>query len=155
MYIRNINVKVELEGGNLIRAIGEMENKPEGANAEHFKVEVVVVIDNFEIIKVENVEMCVLYPPCYEILPKLQNIIGITITQGYSKKIRELIGGNEGCTHMVELLLEIGRSINAGYGYGYLVKNFGIAANLEFYNKRDAAKCIGFTRYQQQNRQEI
>ncbi len=41
---------------------------------------------------------------CPDILPNFQRLVGLQITNGWTRAIRERLGGVEGCTHLVELL---------------------------------------------------
>ncbi|PCI46607.1 MAG: hypothetical protein COB51_06935 [Moraxellaceae bacterium] len=41
---------------------------------------------------------------CNEVLVNFQRLIGLKIGPGWNRKTRELLGGIEGCTHLVELL---------------------------------------------------
>jgi hypothetical protein len=44
------------------------------------------------------------YQSCPAIIPNFNKLIGVEITSGFRKKVREIVGGIQGCTHMVELL---------------------------------------------------
>ena len=44
------------------------------------------------------------YTICGDITPNFKRLKGLAIKQGWKKKIRELLGGTHGCTHLVELL---------------------------------------------------
>ena len=44
------------------------------------------------------------YKICGEITPNFKRLIGLSITRGWRKKVTELLGGINGCTHLVELL---------------------------------------------------
>ncbi|MGH8632353.1 MAG: DUF2889 domain-containing protein [Burkholderiales bacterium] len=44
------------------------------------------------------------YAICGDITPNFQRLKGLTIKPGFSQKTRELLGGTQGCTHLVELL---------------------------------------------------
>lgn len=41
---------------------------------------------------------------CREIIDCLAPVKGMTLTRGFSSKVKELAGGRKGCTHLVELL---------------------------------------------------
>jgi hypothetical protein len=41
---------------------------------------------------------------CPDILPNFQRLKGLRIGPGFKAKIKELVGGTEGCTHIVELM---------------------------------------------------
>jgi len=44
------------------------------------------------------------YRICTEIASRYQRLVGLAIRPGFHRKVRELLGGTEGCTHLVELL---------------------------------------------------
>jgi hypothetical protein len=41
---------------------------------------------------------------CPAITPAFQQLLGLTIRAGWTAKVRQLLGGTQGCTHLVELL---------------------------------------------------
>jgi len=45
---------------------------------------------------------------CPEITPNFQRLVGLRIGPGFNTRVRELVGGTEGCTHLVELMGPIG-----------------------------------------------
>jgi hypothetical protein len=45
---------------------------------------------------------------CHEVLDNYQRLIGLRIGPGWNRKVKELLGGIQGCTHLVELLGPIG-----------------------------------------------
>jgi hypothetical protein len=44
------------------------------------------------------------YPMCREILPNVRRLIGLSVSGGFKKQVRALIGGVEGCTHVLALI---------------------------------------------------
>lgn len=44
------------------------------------------------------------YETCPAIVPNIQRLIGLRIRPGWSRAVKERLGGIEGCTHLVELL---------------------------------------------------
>ncbi|BBK34494.1 DUF2889 family protein [Stella humosa] len=44
------------------------------------------------------------FPICPDITPNFQRVIGLSIKTGWTQQVRSLLGGVEGCTHLVELL---------------------------------------------------
>lgn len=146
-YTRNINVQVDILNSDLMKAVAIMENKVEGSpKSAYFKVEVIVTVNNFEIKSVENVIIDAIFPVCCEVVPKLNDIIGITISKGYNKKIMELVGGENGCTHMVELLIEIGRCIYQAH-HGHIFKKDGANKSIEEYKTRSNVQCLGLNKH--------
>ncbi len=44
------------------------------------------------------------FPVCPAITPNFQRLLGLSMRAGFLSKLRELLGGVEGCTHLVELM---------------------------------------------------
>lgn len=60
--------------------------------------------------KIEDIEAEMIDVPgeeCHDTIDFLKPVIGLTLTQGYSIKIRSLLGGINGCTHIVNLLINM------------------------------------------------
>jgi len=55
------------------------------------------------------------YDECTTIQDTVKEIIGLTITHGYSDKVLERLGGIKGCTHMVHLIVAMGNAALHGY----------------------------------------
>jgi hypothetical protein len=53
---------------------------------------------------------------CRESIDCLAPIKGLTITKGFTSKVKKLAGGNKGCTHLVELLLAMAPAVFQGFG---------------------------------------
>lgn len=145
IFSRKINVTVEVLDTGLMKAVATMQNQvTDTLKVYNFKVEAIVSMDNFEIIGVEGVVINGLFPTCCEIIPKLQEVKGVAIRPGYSKKIIDIVGGKEGCTHMVELLTEIGRCVYQTYN-NYIIRQKGIKRILEEYSSRSNIQCLGLS----------
>ena len=41
---------------------------------------------------------------CHEVLGNFQRLVGLRIGPGWNRKVKELVGGSAGCTHLVDLL---------------------------------------------------
>jgi Protein of unknown function (DUF2889) len=60
--------------------------------------------DGLAIAAVEVVTDASPYRICPEITPNFQRLVGLRIRPGFTSQVKELLGGVEGCTHLVELL---------------------------------------------------
>lgn len=60
--------------------------------------------DDFKIHAVEAVTDQGPFPVCPAITPAFQRLVGLSIRPGWNKRVRGLLGGVHGCTHLVELL---------------------------------------------------
>jgi hypothetical protein len=58
----------------------------------------------FTIVDVEAVTDRSPYRMCGDITPNFKKLIGLRIGGGFTRAVRERLGGTEGCTHIVELL---------------------------------------------------
>jgi len=48
------------------------------------------------------------YAVCPDITPAFANLAGIRIGVGWMREVRQRVGGRKGCTHLVELLAQLG-----------------------------------------------
>jgi hypothetical protein len=62
------------------------------------------VDDELNICAVEARTLWGPYAMCGDITPNFQRLKGLAIKSGFSQKTRELLGGTQGCTHLLELL---------------------------------------------------
>jgi len=67
---------------------------------------------------IEDIEAQLISVPrdaCRETADCLAGIKGLTITRGFTSKVRKLAGGNKGCTHLLELALAMAPAAVQGY----------------------------------------
>jgi Protein of unknown function (DUF2889) len=64
----------------------------------------VTLDDSFLIQAIEAVTDASPYQLCPAITPNFQRLVGLRIGPGFNRKVKELVGGVEGCTHLVELM---------------------------------------------------
>ena len=63
------------------------------------------VVDNEMTIKeVDAVTDKSPFPACPHITSNFQRLVGLQIIPGFTKKVRQLLGGIQGCTHLVDLI---------------------------------------------------
>ncbi len=105
------------EGDGRMRVRGRLvDNKPHGlslADGEplvihDMVVDLIVSVPEFIIEGVDATMNVHPYQSCTDILPDYQQLVGLSITRGYSRKIRELYGGPGGCSHVGALLQALG-----------------------------------------------
>jgi hypothetical protein len=64
-----------------------------------------LTVDNdFTVVAVETASEHTPHRDCGDILPNFQRIVGLRIGPGWSRRIKELTGGVQGCAHHVELI---------------------------------------------------
>ncbi len=77
---------------------------PEPLTVHHMVVDLEVSYPSTEIVGVNVVFEDHPHSSCPEIVPDYEKIIGLSISHGFTHKIRELFGGPRGCTHILALL---------------------------------------------------
>ena len=81
---------------------------PNPLTMHHMQVDVYVA---FPSMVIESVDVDFEEHPhttCVDIVESYQGLVGLSITRGFTHKVRELFGGPRGCTHTTALLLAMG-----------------------------------------------
>ena len=89
------------------------ETFPRGT-IHHMSIRLLVNCSTFVI---EDLDMELLSVPrevCRETMGFLAPVRGMTIARGFTARIKKLVGGNKGCTHVVELLLAMAPTVLQG-----------------------------------------
>jgi len=76
---------------------------PPGTPIHGMTLRLTVDLD-LEIRAVEAVSDHVPNPVCRDVTPNFQRLVGLRMTPGFTRAVRERLGGREGCTHLVELV---------------------------------------------------
>ncbi len=77
---------------------------PEPLTIHHMVVDIDVIFPQMEIAAVRVVFEDFPHAACPSVVPQYEKLIGISITRGFTNKVRELFGGPRGCTHVLALL---------------------------------------------------
>ncbi|MFT7598257.1 MAG: hypothetical protein ACI8TP_001178 [Acidimicrobiales bacterium] len=130
IHKRSYDCEAFAEDENLMRVRGHLtDDKPQGlglADGEslvihEMTVDLMVKMPEFEIVGVETDMLVRPYEMCTHVLPDYQQLVGLSITRGYAKKVRELFGGPGGCSHMGALLVAMGPvAIQASWSFATL-----------------------------------
>jgi hypothetical protein len=89
------------------------ETFPSGA-IHHMAIQLLVNCSNFLI---EDIDVDLTSVPrevCRETIDCLAPIKGLTVAKGFTLKVKQMAGGNKGCTHLVELLQAMAPAIFQG-----------------------------------------
>jgi hypothetical protein len=81
----------------------------------HMAIRLVVNCSNLSIEDVDVEMISVPRETCREAIDCLAQIKGLTISKGFTLKIKKIAGGVNGCTHLVELLQSMGPAVIQGY----------------------------------------
>ena len=117
IHTRNISVSTYESDGQRILVEGVLQDDrlqeshvltgekfPAGV-IHHMSIRLLV---NCSDLLIENVDVELIHVPrdvCRETIDCLKPVKGLTITRGFTAKIKKLTGGTKGCTHVLELLL--------------------------------------------------
>ena len=91
------------------------ETFPNGV-VHHMAIRLLV---NCSTLLIEDVDVDLMSVPrevCRETIDCLSCIKGLTITKGFTSKVKKLAGGNKGCAHLVELILAMAPAVFQGFG---------------------------------------
>ncbi len=80
------------------------ETFPPGT-VHHMAIRLTINSSNLVIEDVETDLISVPRPACRETAACLEPVKGMSITKGFTARIKKLVGGEKGCAHVVELLL--------------------------------------------------
>lgn len=75
----------------------------------HIKVELELDASdplNISILRAEGVMERVPYPICRQPLEQMGRLVGLRVEKGLRDRVVELIGGSEGCVHLVDLVMD-------------------------------------------------
>jgi hypothetical protein len=81
--------------------------QPPEAPVHHMRVRV-TLDDSFTVLAIAAPLPTVPFPECAEGMPPLQGLVGASMSRGWRKAIDATLGGALGCTHLRELLMNLG-----------------------------------------------
>ena len=85
-----------------------LADDPDPLTMHHMQVDLHVAFPSTEIVAAEVVFEAHPHTTCPTIIDHYQGLVGLSISRGYTHKVRELFGGPRGCTHTTALLLAMG-----------------------------------------------
>lgn len=56
---------------------------------------------------------------CREVLADMKKLVGLRIISGYTQKVKDLVGGAKGCSHLTHLFISLGPAAVQGYWAAY------------------------------------
>ena len=80
-----------------------------GETIHHFSLRV-VIDDDYQIRDVVPATLAAPWPVCSEIANDYRKLIGLRIGPGFTRAVRDLLGGPLGCTHLTDLLGQVGNT---------------------------------------------
>lgn len=80
------------------------EDDPDPLSVHHMVVDLTVRFPTMEIVAVEVTMNVTPHLGCSAIEPDYQQLVGLSIARGFSRSVKDLLGGPRGCTHIGALL---------------------------------------------------
>ena len=82
---------------------------PPGELIHHFSLGL-VIDDDYQIRDVAAKTLAAPWPVCTDIAADYRKLIGLRIGHGFNRAVREILGGTLGCTHLTDLLTQVGNT---------------------------------------------
>jgi hypothetical protein len=70
----------------------------------------VVIDDDYQIRDVAAQTMAAPWPVCTDVAADYRKLIGLRVGPGFARAVREVLGGTLGCTHLTDLLGQVGNT---------------------------------------------
>jgi len=89
---------------------------------------------------IEDAEAKMLHVPmneCHTTLDTMEKLIGVEIKSGFSKNIRNLMGGEKGCTHLCQLVIAMGQEIVHGWLTQKRKNKSSMPKNIESFTEKE------------------
>lgn len=107
---------------------------------EHHSFEVSVTVNsNMEICDSSLVISRAPYDKCKGMYELVEKVRGLTVEKGFSKKIGEITGGRDGCTHLIDIFTEIGRGL-----VQLRLKHLFVSGNNDEFQRLLRASCMAY-----------
>lgn len=81
----------------------------------HMTATLAIAPDPLRIVQAEAEMITVPTEFCPQTLDRVSNLAGLEVKSGFSRRIKEIVGGSEGCVHMCSLLTAMGTEIVHGW----------------------------------------
>lgn len=81
----------------------------------HMVVTLLIDPDPLTIVQAEAEMITIPMEECPATLDRVELLVGVEIKAGFSSRIRQIMGGNRGCTHLCTLVVAMGQEIFHGW----------------------------------------
>jgi len=99
-YVQNMKIEAVPLDDDTIRVDGELDDPD-----HHIQVYITVAVKKSQILDVGARMLRKPYPTCDQAMRRAQGLIGMRIETGLYKKLSTIVGGDEGCVHLVDILM--------------------------------------------------
>ncbi len=99
-------IKAKLIANDRIKAETKM------IDAQHrIKVTIIADKDDLGILDIKIKMAKAPYKICPETLPKIKKLKGVKIQDGFYSKVKDVLGGPEGCMHLIDIIMDAARGV--------------------------------------------
>lgn len=138
LFERVKTIKAKVVGKNSIKAKTEM------LDSQH-RIKVIIIADKkgLKILDIKARMVKIPYKICLKTAPKITKLKGVRIQEGFYSKVKEVIGGPEGCTHLIDLIMDTARGI---FQISLKIDTQGLkpVKQREILMERLRASCLGY-----------
>jgi len=99
-YVQNMRVEAVPLDDETLRVDGEL-NDPD----HHIQVYIIVAVKKSEILDVGARMLRKPYPACDQAMRRAHGLVGMRIESGLYMKLAKIVGSDEGCVHLVDILM--------------------------------------------------
>ena len=138
LFKRIKTIKAKLISNNKIKTETEM------VDDQHIiKVTIIANKDDLKILDIKARMINVPYEICLKTAPKIKRLKGAKIQDGFYSKVKEVIGGPEGCMHLVDLVMDTARGVFQA-SLKIETRGLKIEEQREVLMKRLKNSCLGY-----------
>ena len=148
IHVRTIRIETVEAGDDELLVTGRlMDERPRGGGPPSFGAEPPPVIHHMTValrvrfadLTITGVETAMKAHPyqiCPEVLPSLQDLVGLSVAQGFTRAINERFGRAKGCAHVTALIHAMAPAIKqaAGAAFAHKQRSWTESAGAWFVN---------------------
>jgi hypothetical protein len=130
VHVRTIRVEIAPVGANELEITGTLVDERPGANPAWFGAPPPRVIHDMRLtLRVRHPDLVITevrsemashpYTICPEALPPLQQLVGLSISRGFTREVNERFGRQRGCAHFTALIHALAPAVRQGAGAAF------------------------------------
>ena len=140
LWKRDISIEVDEDVANMLSMKAQLKD-----NIHDMELRLKISLPDYTIRQAELEMREVPQPCCHEIEPAVKDLEGLKIGPGFSRRVREILGGRRGCINLLHLVMETAPlAINVSW---WAYKARGTVTEEEFEQGRSLAmsgQCVGY-----------
>lgn len=140
LFYKNKSISFEQEN-NIIKIHVEFKD-----HFHEMKSTVTINSDSMMIMSAEAQMISSPWDSCYEVVTKMEGLAGLTIRKGIKEQVRKMLGGSQGCVHLVELTLDSITTMVQLWDYHKLPKEMPYKEKMEKVRETNKGICHTYSR---------